>query len=357
MEFAKPFFLYIAIILVPLAFLFLRWAERRRQAAIARIGSPALVARISQSVNRRGRRWQIGLWVMAMVMVLVALARPQWGTETQEVKQQGIEVMVALDVSNSMLAQDIKPDRLTRAKLEISDLMDRLGGDEIGLVLFSGASFIQFPLTNDYATARSFLDNARPSVISKQGTNIGDAIRTALTGFDFDRSSQKVIVLITDGEDHEADTMAMAQQAADQGVLLYTIGFGSPDGEPIPEYDAQGQVTGYKTDQQGQVVLSKLDEATLQQIADVGHGRYFHAATDGSELPALVTELNTLQKGELSTQTESWGIERFQLFLWLGLIALLAAEFIPDRIWRKSSDKRAAMGSHWLLAKKSEGNS
>ena len=348
MEFAKPFYLYAALILIPLTFLFLWWAEQRRQAAVTRLGNPALVQRISRSVNWRGRRWQTGLWIVALAMMLLALARPQWGTESQEVEQQGIEVMVALDVSNSMLAQDIKPDRLTRAKLEISELMDRLGGDEIGLVLFSGASFIQFPLTNDYATARSFLDNARPSVISKQGTNIGDAIRTALTGFDFDRSSQKVIVLITDGEDHSSDTLAMAQHAADQGVLLYTIGFGSSTGEPIPEYDAQGQVVGYKTDQQGEVVLSKLDEATLQQLADIGQGRYFHAANDGSELPALVTELNTLQKGDLSIQTERWNIERFQIFLAVGLITLLAAELIPDRIRRRNNEKRTAMGSHWL---------
>jgi Ca-activated chloride channel family protein len=325
--------------------LFLLWARQRQQTDLARLGSPALVRRLSNSVNWRGRRWRNGLWLVALASLLIALARPQWGSEAQIVQQEGIEVMVALDVSKSMLAQDIKPDRLSRAKMEIADLMTRLGGDEIGLVLFSGASFVQFPLTSDYATALSFLDNARPEVISRPGTAIGDALRTAMSGFDPNRASQKVIVLITDGEDHGGDALAMAQQAADQGVMLYTIGFGSPQGEPIPEYDAQGGVVGYKQDQQGNVVLSKLDEATLQQIAQIGHGRYFRATVDGSELDALVAELNTLQKAELSSQIETWGIERFQGFLLAALGALVITELIPDRITRGFSKKRSVTAS------------
>jgi Ca-activated chloride channel family protein len=349
MTFAKPVFLY-GLILLPVMFLFVMWANRRRQAALARLGNPSLVARLSGSVNWRGRRWRTVLWFVALAGLLISLARPQWGTETRVVEQQGLEVMVALDVSKSMLAQDIKPDRLSRAKLEIADLMTRLGGDEIGLVLFSGASFIQFPLTSDYATARTFLDNARPEVISKPGTNIGDAIRTAMSGFDYDRSSQKVIVLITDGEDHDADTLAVAQEAADQGIMLYAIGFGSPQGEPIPEYNDQGEVVGYKKDQAGEVVLSKLDEATLQQIAQIGNGEYFRATVDGSELGALVSELNMLQQGELSNQIETWGIERFQGFLAAALIALVVRELIPDRVRRRVAKRRAAMSSQPLSA-------
>jgi Ca-activated chloride channel family protein len=293
----------------------------------------------------------MGLWFLSLILLIIALARPQWGTETQEMKQEGIEVMVALDVSNSMLAQDIKPDRLSRSKLEIGDLMNRLSGDEVGLVLFSGASFIQFPLTNDYGTAQTFLDNARPSVISKQGTNIGDAIRTALSGFDIDRNSQKVIVIITDGENHEGDTLAMAQEAAKQGVIIYTIGFGSAKGEPIPEYNAQGEISGYKKDQQGQVVLSKLDETTLRQIASTAKGKYFQASADGSELAALASELSALQKGELSTQVETWGIERFQSFLGVALAALIMMELIPDRLKQKVLQQRAAMGKQWPVMK------
>jgi Ca-activated chloride channel family protein len=331
-------------------FLFVMWTARRREAALARLGNPSLVRRLSSSVNWRGRRWRTVLWFVALTGLLISLARPQWGTEMQVVEQQGIEVMVALDVSNSMLAQDVKPDRLSRAKLEIADLMTRLGGDEIGLVLFSGASFVQFPLTSDYATARTFLDNARPEVISKPGTNIGAAIRTAMSGFDYNRASQKVIVLITDGEDHDADTLAVTQRAADQGIMLYAIGFGSPQGEPIPEYNDQGEVAGYKKDQAGEVVLSRLDEATLQQIAQIGNGKYFRATVDGSELGALVSELNTLQVGELSSQIETWGIERFQGFLAAALIALVVMELIPDRVRGRVAKRRAAMSSQPLSA-------
>jgi len=343
MKFANPVFLYGLFILIPLLALFVLWAARRRQAALARLGNPALVQRLSSSVNRRGCRWRTLLWFIALAFLIIALARPQWGTETHTAKQEGIEVMVALDVSKSMLAQDIKPDRLSRAKMEITELMNQLGGNEIGLVVFSGASFIQFPLTSDYGTAMTFLNSARPEVISKPGTNIGDAIRTAMGGFDTNRNSQKVIVIITDGENHEPGTLDMAQQAADAGIKLYTIGFGSSQGEPIPEYDAQGNVMGYKKDQQGEVVLSKLDEATLQELAQIGGGQYFRATAGGSELTTLSSELDTLQKGELSSQVETWGIERFQNFLVIALIALIAAEFIPDRVRQKVAQKRAAI--------------
>ena len=184
MSFAQPQYLIAIVVLLPMLGLFLTWAARRRHAALARLGNPTLIERLGAQVNWRGRRWQIGLWLAAIVLLLVAMARPQWGAETQEIERKGVQVMVALDVSNSMLAEDVKPNRLERAKLEIADLMRRLGGDELGLVLFSGASFIQFPLTSDYATAQSFLDDARPTTISKPGTDIGDAVRTALRGFD-----------------------------------------------------------------------------------------------------------------------------------------------------------------------------
>lgn len=350
MTFATPIFLYVGLMAVPLFGLFLLWTSRRRKADLARLGNPSLVHRLSKSVNWRGRRWRNALWLTVVVLVLVALARPQWGSFTQEVEQEGIEVMVALDVSLSMLAQDIKPDRLTRAKLEISELMDQLGGNEIGLVLFSGASFVQFPLTSDYGTARTFLDNARPEVISRAGTSIGDAIRTAMSGFDLARPSQKVIVLITDGEDHEGDAVATAEMAAEQGIMLYTIGFGSPGGEPIPQYNTAGEIVDYKRDQQGEVVLSRLDEATLQQIAEVGGGQYFRATASGSELAALAAELNTLQKAEISSLLEITMIERFQPFLLLALALMIAIEFIPDRVARKLAEKRAAMRGELSVA-------
>jgi Ca-activated chloride channel homolog len=329
MLFAQPGFL-IALPLVPLLLLFLAWAGRRRAVMMQRLGDAPLMQRLSASVNWRGRRLRDALWLLGLAMLIIALARPQWGTESQPVERQGIQVMVALDVSNSMLAGDIRPDRLTRAKGEIADLMQRLDGDEIGLVLFSGASFIQFPLTSDYATARTFLDAADTRSISRQGTVIGDAIRTAITGFDLRRESQKVIVIVTDGEAHDSDAIAAAEAAAQQGIIIHTVGLGSPEGAPVPEYDANGQLTGYKTDASGQTVVSKLDENTLRQIAAAAGGQYFHAA-DGSEIDALAAELAQLQGGDIESRTAFTYIERFQFFLLIAFLAMGAAELIPDR--------------------------
>ncbi len=330
MSFAEPRFL-TSLILIPLLMLFLLWTSRRKKAAMARLGNPALLERLTANANRRGLRWRNALWLAALAAMIVALARPQWGTEVQTVEQQGIEIMVALDVSKSMLAEDLKPNRLTRAKLEISDLMDRLTGDELGLVLFSGKSFIQFPLTSDVATARQFLDAAAPGVISKQGTAIGDAIRTAMTGFDDTRASQKVIIIMTDGEDHDTQPVDAANTAAEKGIIIYTIGFGSPEGSPIPEFNDAGEVIGYKKDRNGETVISKLDEVTLQQIALATGGQYYRASAAGNELSALAGELDKMKKASLESQFESRKIERFQLFLALAIAAMIAAELIPER--------------------------
>ena len=338
MTFANPTILW-ALLLVPLALVFLGWAERSRKAAIQQLGDPSLIQRLSLSVNWTGRKWQTRLWLIALTLALIALARPQWGSEVQVVEQEGIQVMVALDVSKSMLAQDIKPDRLTRAKMEISDLMNKLDGDEIGLVLFSGASFIQFPLTNDYDTARSFLESAGPNSISRPGTEMGEAIRTAMGGFDNAHNSQRVIVIATDGENHQPDAIAEAQAAAQEGVLIYTIGFGSPEGEPIPEYAPDGSFVGYKMDETGGTVLSRLDEATLQEIAQIGNGRYFRAAADGSELDALLAELNDLQAAQLESRFETTKIERFQIFLAGAVLVLILAEMIPAQVQVKTGSE------------------
>lgn len=323
--------LLILLALLPAFAVFVAWANQQRKTQLAKLGDPRLIDRLSDTVNWNGRRWKIALWFVALGLLVITAARPQWGAEVQAVDQEGLQVMVALDVSNSMLAEDIKPTRLDRAKLEISDLMNKLNGDEIGLVLFSGASFIQFPLTSDYATARTYVENADPGVISRSGTVIGDAINTALMGFDPNLESQKVLVIMTDGEDSETDAIAAAQAAADAGVMIYTIGFGTTEGEPIPDFNEFGEMTGYKTDQAGNVVLSKLDEATLQEIAQTGNGRYFQASADGRELDQLLAEIDNLQKAQLQSRFETRKIERYQIFLLVALLALLIAEFIPER--------------------------
>lgn len=332
MLFAQPLYLYLIPVVVGGLALLLWWSERQRRAALARLGSPALISRLSARVNTRGRDWQRILWLVAAALLMVALARPQWGEQVETIERQGLQLVVALDVSTSMLAGDIKPSRLERARLEIADLMQRLQGDEVALVLFSGASFVQFPLTSDYTTARKFLEGAKPGVISRPGTNVGDALRTSLNAFDSESGSQKVLLLISDGEAHDADTLRVAQEVADQGVRIYTIGFGSPEGAPVPQLDVFGRVVGTKLDAQGLPVISRLDEATLAQIARIGGGVYARAEAGGQELAVLTDALAQMQRGSVGETTDVRRIERFQIFLALALAALLGATLIPDAL-------------------------
>jgi Ca-activated chloride channel family protein len=331
MRFAEPYYLYCFIPLLLLGGAL--WLLSRRQRAILnRFGSPELVKKLSASVNWRGRRWQIRLWFAALFLVILAMARPQWGSHVEYIERRGVEVMVVLDVSESMLAEDFAPNRLARAKLEISELMDQLGGNELGLVLFSGAAFIQFPLTSDFATARTFLESAKPGIISRPGTAIGEAITMAAKGFNQERATQKVMVIMTDGENHEGEVMEAAQTAADQGVIIYTVGFGSPEGEPIPQYDALGNPLGYKRDSQGQTVMTRLDELTLQQISNLTGGQYYRARADGREVDQLVGEISQLQTTEMESRFETRGVDRFQWFLLTAILALTIIELIPDRV-------------------------
>ena len=328
--FAEPSYLFCFIPLALIGGLIYLLAKRHRQ-AIARLGAPELIARLSGSVNWKGRRWQSRLWFIALIFLILALARPRWGSQVEYIERRGVEVMVALDVSESMLAEDFKPNRLARAKLEISELMDRLEGNELGLVLFSGAAFVQFPLTSDFATARTFLDAAYPGIISRPGTDIAEAIQVAVNGFNEERATQKVIIMLTDGENHRSDVLSAAQAAADQGIIIYTVGFGSPDGEPIPQYDHLGNLIEYKKDSSGQTVLSRLDETTLQEIAAITNGAYLRAAPNGREVDLLADEIGRLQTSELESRFETRGIERFQWFLGIAVVALIIYELIPDR--------------------------
>lgn len=337
MDFAEPLYLTCFAPLLLLALL-LFYLSKRKQATLDRLGAPSLITRLSATVNWSGRRWQTRLWFVALALVIVALARPRWGAQVEVVERRGVEIMVALDVSQSMLAEDLKPNRLARAKLEISELMDRLEGNEIGLVVFAGAAYIQFPLTADFSTARFFLEAAHPGMISRTSTNLADALKMAKNGFNEERASQKVIILLTDGEATEFgdEVAAVTQEAANEGIIVYAIGFGSPEGEPIPEYDELGTLTGYKKDRQGETVLTRLDETALQEIALTTGGRYFRASADGREVGFVGEAISDLQKGELESRFETRGIERFQWFLGLAVLALIAGELIPDRVRQKS---------------------
>ena len=326
MSFGHPLLL-TALLVVPAAAVLVAYATGRRRRALGMLAEPHLIDGLLAGVSGAGRRWRLGLWALAVAFLVLAMARPQWGEREVLVEQEGVQIMVALDVSASMLAQDVRPDRLSRAKLELIDLMDRLDGDEVGLVLFSGAAFVQLPLTSDYLTARRFLDAANTESISRPGTVIGLAIEMASTAFDAEREGAKVILLMTDGEDSETDPVAAAREAANQGVTIFAVGFGSPDGHPVPELDRYGNVVGLKTDSRGNQVLSRLDEATLREVAEAGGGSYLGP---GGAAPTIAAEIDALQAARLESRVETQHIERFQIFLAIAVLALIAAELIPE---------------------------
>ncbi|MBN1401978.1 MAG: VWA domain-containing protein [Anaerolineae bacterium] len=330
MSFVRPTYLYL-LGLVPLFILLLIWSSWRRRQLLARLGAPALLSRLSQTLDLSRRRLKAALTVLAAALLILALARPSWGTQFLVRAQEGVEVMVTLDVSASMLAEDVKPNRLARAKLVVQELMDRLGGNDLGLVLFSGAAFQQFPLTNDFGTALSFLNAASPSAISRPGTALGEAIRVALESFPEERSTSRVILLLTDGEGHADDPLAAAREAAAQGVVIHTIGLGSAQGEPIPLRDASGDLIGYKRDAQGRTVLSRLDEVTLQRLAAETGGEYVRVDASGAGVDVVVGAIAGLRTGESERQFEVEGVERYEWFAGLALLALAAEALLSER--------------------------
>ncbi len=335
MSFGAPYLLSALLALPALAGL-VWWASRRRAAALSRIGEPALIALLSAAANGPMRWIRLALWFVGVALLIVALARPQWGTDIEIVEMRGLQIMVVLDISRSMLAGDVEPTRLDRSKLEVADLLSRLEGDAVGIVLFSGASFIQLPLTTDYATARTYLGNASPHMITRQGTVIGEAIETAMIGFSDKRESQKVIVIISDGESHAEenvlDPVEAARQAAREGAVIYAVGFGSTDGAPVPMFDEQGNITGHHQDRDGGQVVSRLDESLLQQVAQAGEGRYYRAG-EGGGIAAIVEEIETFQDDRFRSEFRQRKVERFQLFLILAALSLVLAELLTDRLY------------------------
>ena len=340
MTFGSPQSLYLLAVLPALG-VFVWWALLWRRRAVSRIGDPVLVQRLSLSAGRRVRGLRLVLWFLGVFLLIVALARPQWGSDIQIVEQAGVQVMIALDVSRSMLAEDVKPTRLDRAKLEISDLISRLQGDEVGIVLFSGASFVQFPLTSDHSTAKAYLNNADPNAISRQGTVIAEAIDIAMTGFNTERENQNIIVIITDGENHEGDPISSARQAAEGGAVIFTVGLGSPEGSPVMGYDEGGNITGLLLDAQGRAIVSRIDEIALQQIAESGGGRYFRGSELGA-MAALAGEIQSFQDRSLQSEFSQRKVERFQLFLLAGALALVLAELLADRLFHRQAIGRGA---------------
>ena len=332
MTFASPqYLLFLAAI--PVAVGLVAFAFHTRNRALARFGDPALMRRLTESANTPGRLARSVLTILALGLVVLAIARPQWGETEKVVERHGVQLMIALDISRSMLAEDVKPNRLARAKLEAADLLERLHGDEVGLVLFSGESFIQFPLTYDYSTAQSFLDSAETDMVRRQGTNLGGAINASIMGLRNDRAGHKAILVISDGEEgkQESDSVRAANRAADAGLAVYTIGVGKSDGEPIPIRDRWDNLVGYQEDTDGNLVLSRINEDVLRSVAEVGGGRYVVAGGSTNAAAVIAKELDGLEKTVAESEITSARVERFQWFVALALALLMAGQLIPDR--------------------------
>jgi len=319
------------LLALPLVGLFLYVAARRARTAATAFGDSALMARLAASVNRLGRRVKVGLLLTAIVLAVIAMARPQFGTRVETVRRRGFDVMVAIDVSNSMLSEDITPNRLAKAKFTVSELIRRLDGDRVGLVAFAGEAFVQSPLTLDYAAALLFLNAMEPDMVSVQGTDLGAALTTALDGFESSQNEQRLILLFTDGEDHEGAVDAAVERARQQGVRIFTVGLGTPGGVPVPAFDDQGRRIGFLRDENGNAVTSRLDEATLERIAERTGGTYYRATPRGSELDDLVRTLTGSEGQELEAKQVTRFEEQFQIFIGLCLLLLVVEMLIPDR--------------------------
>jgi len=325
---AHPLFLYLLLV-IPLLVLLFVYARRRKKKALSAFGDLNLVMRLIPEYSGSREILKFIIWTIAWVLIVIGLADPQTGSKLEKIKRQGIDMVFALDVSNSMLAQDITPNRLERAKQAIIHLLGKLNNDRVGLVIFAGKSYIQMPLTTDYSATRLFLSNINPGMIPVQGTAIGDAIETSASAFGNNKQS-KAIILITDGENHEDNAIEAAQAVAAKGIRVYTIGIGIPEGAPIPVYSGNTQI-GYKKDAQGITVITRLDEPMLRDIAKAGKGIFVRANNSQSGVQEVFDQINKLEKAEYNEAFFSDYEDRFQFFIFAALILILGEVLIADR--------------------------
>ena len=303
-------------------------STKRKQRQLQEFGDKELMAQLMPDASKSRPIWKFGLLIVAFVLLIVAAARPQYGQKENTVKRQGIEVMVALDISNSMLAEDVAPNRLDRAKQMLSKMIDHMVDDKVGLVVFAGEAFTQLPITCDYVSAKMFLNTITPNLIQTQGTAIGTALQTAISSFgSLESEAGRAIVLITDGENHEDDAIAAAKQAHELGMQVFVIGIGKPEGAPIPKPGTND----YFKDRSGQVVVSKLNEEMCQQIAEAGSGVYVRCDNTNTAMRALQQELDRIATTELETTVYADYNEQYQSFALIALLLLMIEFFIMSR--------------------------
>ena len=325
-RFAHPDFLYLLFVL-PALVAFYVYAMILKKKAIKKYGNPELLAELMPEVSPGRQHLKFWLLFGAITMVIFVIAGPQFGSKLETVKRQGIEVMVCLDVSNSMLAEDVSPNRLEKAKQMLAKLTDGFKDDKMGLIVFAGDAFTQLPITSDYISAKMFLSSINPSMVTSQGTAIGAAINLALRSFTPSETSDKTIILITDGENHEDDAVKAAAAAAEKNIHVNIVGMGDPKGSPIPV----AGVNNYMKDKDGNVVITKLNEQMCQEIVAAGMGLYVRADNTNSALKALQKELDKMSKSELDSKVYSEYNEQFQTLAWIALVLLLVDFFVLDR--------------------------
>jgi Ca-activated chloride channel homolog len=327
-RFFSPGWLYILGI-IPVLVLIYWFSRRRHRKAISAFGDKILMDRLMDGYSTFRPGFRFFLIIIAIAALALALARPQFGTRLTEVKRKGVEIMIALDVSNSMLATDIQPNRLERAKQAISGLVDQLHNDRIGLIVFAGTAYTQVPITTDYVSVRMFLDVIRPDMIPSQGTAIGSAISQAQSSFAPNSELNKAIIVISDGENHEDDAVKAASEARTKGIQVHTIGLGNPNGSPIP-LPGGGQ-NDFQKDKDGQVVITKLNEEVLSQIAAAGGGSYIRASNARMGLNEIFRQISGMEKKEYESKIYTDYDEKFMIPAWFALICLLFDLLMMDR--------------------------
>ena len=324
-RFADPQFLYL-LILLPLLVIFFIYSNYRRKKRISEYGDPELIKDLMPEVSYY--RPIIKFWIMWLVLglAIVMLARPQFGTKKETVKRSGIETIIAMDISNSMMAEDVVPTRLSKAKMLVSRLVEGFTDDKVGLIVFAGDAFTQLPITSDYISAKMFLESISPSLISSQGTNIGEAIRLAVRGFTPQEKVGRAIIVITDGENHEGGVREAAQVAVDKGIQVNVLGVGMPEGAPIPIVGTND----YRRDRDGNVVVTCLNEPMCQEIAKNGNGIYVRVDNTNNAQKAIEKEINKMAKADVETQVYTEFNEQFQAVAWIILLILLVEMLILE---------------------------
>lgn len=325
-RFGEPLYLYLLIIL-PLLVIFYLYSNYRRRKRLRRYGDMELLERLMPQVSKYRPDVKFWLTIAAMAMVIFMLAQPQFGSKMETVKRQGIETVVALDVSNSMMAEDVTPSRLAKSKRLVSRLVETFNNDKVALIVFAGEAFTQLPITSDYVSAKMFLESINPSLISTQGTDVRAAIDLALKSFTPNEGVGRAIVLITDGENHEGGAIEAAKEAAEKGVHVFVLGVGSPDGAPIP---VEGS-NEFRRDKDGNVVVTRLNEDMCREIARAGNGMYVRVDNTNNAERALNAEINKLAKADVETQVFTEFDEQFQVLAWLALIFLAVEAMLLDR--------------------------